>query len=411
MRSVEEGGESSSQADSQILLQQAIKNSIHIERLGFLWLFAIGTIWLVRLLLDPTMVRRPLLEPNLTTGGLVFLGASLFIFLMANVWASPRSRAEPQGSVAAIRELAATDGERIPPDLESDRMRRGPGYALLNLVPTIPTMPLVAEGMPASPQQRTRAIVAKVITVLCHLAVVLGIVAIGYWHFGNTKTGVGVATLYLMLPYTAQMTGHIDHVIPAALLVWAILCYRRPLTAGMLIGVATGLVYYPLFLLPLWVSFYWRRGLMRFAAGVVFTLSGMAISLAFIPRASYWENLQQMFGLWLPRQDGLQGIWGLGWDPVYRIPVLAAFFALSFTFAIWPPQKNLGTLLSCSASVMVATQFWHGYGGGLCMGWYLPLMLLTVFRPNLEDRVALAVLGEGWSRWRTPGAIQGFKAA
>jgi hypothetical protein len=30
------------------------------------------------------------------------------------------------------------------------------------------------------------------------------------------------------------------------------------------------------------------------------------------------------------------------------------------------------------------------------MAWYLPLVLATVFRPNLEDRVALSVLGEGW---------------
>ena len=30
------------------------------------------------------------------------------------------------------------------------------------------------------------------------------------------------------------------------------------------------------------------------------------------------------------------------------------------------------------------------------MAWYLPLVLLTIFRPNLEDRVALSVLGEGW---------------
>jgi hypothetical protein len=407
----EEPDNVASPPDAQTLLQAAILDSANIERLGYLWLFAIGAVWLVRLLLDPTMVRRPLLEPNLTTGGLVFIGVSLFVFLMANVWASPRLRPASADRVAAIREVATAESALGSPEIEAGTMQRGPGYALLNLVPSIPTMPLVSEGLPATSQRRVRTIVAKSIAVLCHLAVVLGIVAIGYWHFGNTKTGVGVATLYLMLPYTAQMTGHIDHVIPAALLVWAVLCYRRPLTAGMLIGLATGLVYYPLFLLPLWVSFYWRRGLMRFSTGVLVILTLMAVSLVLIPHASYWENLKQMFGLWLPRQEGLQGVWGLGWDPVYRIPVLAAFFALSFTFAIWPAQKNLGTLLSCSASVMVATQFWHGYGGGLCMAWYLPLMLLTVFRPNLEDRVALAVLGEGWTRWRTPGALKGFKAA
>ena len=30
------------------------------------------------------------------------------------------------------------------------------------------------------------------------------------------------------------------------------------------------------------------------------------------------------------------------------------------------------------------------------LAWYLPLTLLSVFRPNLEDRIALTVLGEGW---------------
>ena len=93
---------------------------------------------------------------------------------------------------------------------------------------------------------------------------------------------------------------------------------------------------------------------------------------------------------------GLTGIWRLGWNPVYRYPILAAFVALSGSLAIWPAQKNLGTLISCSAAVMIATQFWHGYGGGLYMAWYLPLFLLTVFRPNLEDRVAASVVGEGW---------------
>jgi hypothetical protein len=45
---------------------------------------------------------------------------------------------------------------------------------------------------------------------------------------------------------------------------------------------------------------------------------------------------------------------------------------------------------------MLGTQFWLAGNGGVYQGWYLPLLLLTVFRPNLEDRVALATLGESW---------------
>src|SRR5690606_5403505 len=80
----------------------------------------------------------------------------------------------------------------------------------------------------------------------------------------------------------------------------------------------------------------------------------------------------------------------------YRIPVLTAFIALAGGLAIWPAQKNLGTLLSCSAAVMLAAQFWHANDGTTYLAWYIPLMLLTIFRPNLEDRVALRVVGEGW---------------
>lgn len=251
----------------------------------------------------------------------------------------------------------------------------------------------------ASPNQRVAySTAAKVMIVLSHLAVIAAIVSIGYLHFDNIRTGVGTATLYLLLPYTAQMTGQVDHVLPAALLCWAVVLYRRPLPAGIFIGLAMSVCYYPLFLLPLWFSFYWHRGLVRFSLGLLVTIAVMALSLLFVSENfhSYVEKLRAMFGLWVPVMDGLEGIWALGWAPVFRLPILTAVAILSISMAIWPAQKNLGTLLSCSASIMVATQFWHGYGGGTYMAWYLPLLLLTVFRPNLEDRVALTVLGESW---------------
>src|SRR5271154_892485 len=53
--------------------------------IGFVWLFATGVFFLVRLLMDPMMVRRPLLEPNLSPGGLAFITVSLLLFLLVNV--------------------------------------------------------------------------------------------------------------------------------------------------------------------------------------------------------------------------------------------------------------------------------------------------------------------------------------
>ncbi|EMI53991.1 putative membrane protein [Rhodopirellula sallentina SM41] len=353
----------------------AYDSATSMRRNGFIWLFVIEMGLMIRMLLDPLMVRRPLLDPNLTTGGLNFLGISLFIFMMANV-------------VASTPEIQREQGPEL-----------GPGYALMNMLPTIPVRPIsevIGGAEPPtldelSPAQQSRAAIAKIIAIISQSAILIGILLIGNRHFGNLRAGAGCATLYLLMPYTAQMTGRVDHVVPAALLLWAILLYRKPFFSGLFVGAAAGLVYYPFFLLPLWFSFYWQRGARRFAIGVLSMIGVLMALLVLDGTEPFFEHLRQMFGLFFPTQDP-RGVWELGWNPVWRLPVIVAFVILSIFLAIWPAQKNLGILISCSAALMIAAQFWHGYGGGLYMGWFLPLLLLTIFRPNLQDRIALKVI-------------------
>jgi hypothetical protein len=197
----------------------------------------------------------------------------------------------------------------------------------------------------------------------------------------------------------AEMTGWPEHALPAAFLVWAIVMYRQPVVAGMFIGLAAGTIYFPLFLLPLWISFYWQRGLWRFLIGFV-VMMALIVGLLALWRVNldkFLLDMKQMFGLRFPITENLQGFWQIpGMKSEYRLPVLALFAVLAGSFALWPAQKNLGTLMSCTAALMLGAQFWHPEDGGLFMAWYLPLLLLTIFRPNLEDRVALTVVREGW---------------
>ena len=266
----------------------------------------------------------------------------------------------------------------------------------MNMLPAIPTRPFQGDIFGSEPDAaRAYVVLAQVLAISAHLGILTGIIGIGYRHFNNPRAGVGCAMLYLLLPYTAQMTGRVDHALPAALLVWAVLSYRRPYIAGFFLGAAAGLVYYPLFLLPLWLSFYWQRGVGRFAGGASTALGIMIVLLYFDNSESFREHLSKMFGFMMPEMQHLKGIWGLGWVPVYRLPILVAFLILSVFLAVWPAQKNLGTLIGCSAAMMVGAQFWHAYGGGLYIAWFLPLLLLTIFRPNLEDRVALKVVDGG----------------
>jgi hypothetical protein len=164
-----------------------------------------------------------------------------------------------------------------------------------------------------------------------------------------------------------------------------------------MLGGAGGLVFYPFFLLPLWLSFYWLRGRQRFLAGFGLSIFAMISGLALATDEGFWARLRQMFGMVIFATENLDGVWGLGWHPYFRIPVMVVVVVLCLSFVFWPAQKSLATLMSCSAAIMVASQFCYAYGGGLYMAWFLPCTLLTVFRPNLDDCIALDVV-RPWDR-------------
>jgi len=367
-------GKPISPSEEQIMPAAKAWNSEKLEFYGFAFLLAACGLLAIRMLIDPAIVRRPLLEPNLSIGGLCFIGVSLLIFLLANVITS-----DPR--------IQAAQGPPL-----------GPGYALLNMLPELPTTPVVDLAAWQRPPLTNPWLpnLARIIAIVANLSIVFGIVGVGYWHFDNIKTGIGAATMYLLLPYTAQMTGNVQHALPAALLVLAILSYRLPLLAGLFLGAGAGLVYYPFFLLPLWISFYWHRGLGRLLSGVCISLGVLAILLLLGGVAAFLAHLQKMFGLWFPTMEGLEGVWGSGIPAFFRLPVLVAFIILSLSFSFWPARKTLGTLMCGSAAVMLAAQFWHGYGGGLYMAWFLPPVLLTIFRPNVDDRIAIKVVRLNW---------------
>jgi hypothetical protein len=371
----ERSGDGKETADNGVL------SSHQLEQRGYLWLLVIGAFFLFRMLIDSAMVRRPLLEPNLSAGGLTFACAAMLVFLMSNVITHQPGRTDRTLHVAPA---GAPQGRDENSDIFEILQQRGPGYPLFH----------VFSAESENPAKRATAIIA-------HLAVVLGMVLIGYRHFDNTHTGIAAATLYLLLPYTANFTPRIDHVVPAALLVWAIQCYRRPVIAGILVGLAAGLIWYPLFLLPLWCSFYWRRGLLRFVLSLLVVLGIIAASLAFMPSSlgTFGYQFCHTFGVMHVHSHDIRGFWEGSLAP-FRWPVMAAFVAMCVCLALWPAQKNLGSLLACSAAVMLGTQFWKAYAGGTFMAWYLPLLILTIFRPNLEDRVALSAISEGWRKWR-----------
>ena len=97
---------------------------------------------MLRLLLDALMVRRPLLEPNLSVGGLTFLGISLFVFLMANV-VDGQAGCGRRGRLAAGGRSGRPQGAR--PMSSTACERTAPGFPLMFVLPQISTQSVLGE--------------------------------------------------------------------------------------------------------------------------------------------------------------------------------------------------------------------------------------------------------------------------
>jgi hypothetical protein len=346
-----------------VILDPVLARPGRLMWFGYLWLLCGSAYFLVRCFIDLALVRRPTLSPNLNPGGLAWLGSALFVCLVSVAVRQQERPPEPVGKTSTTLKEA----ERGLTDLVNQQTAAGEGAG-----------------------SDTSFWVNCSLAILCHLAVVAGLILVGYRHFQDLHAGMAAATFYLLLPYTAFHVGQVHHVWPIALLVWAVASYRLPMLAGCLLGLAAGGAFFPALVFPVWLSFYWSRGARRFSAAFLLSalLSLGAAALILYAKGELASTLKSTLALadWQAwKVPSTEGFWtGVFW--AYRLPVFIAYLAFVLTTAFWPAPKNLAHVLALSAAVLIGIQFWYADQGGVYILWYLPLLLLLVFRPNLSDR-------------------------
>ncbi|MFO0801384.1 MAG: hypothetical protein U0804_28290 [Gemmataceae bacterium] len=347
--------------------------------LAYAWLMAGSAYWFGRALLDLALVRRPPVTPNLTTAGMAWLGLTLFACMVAvavNRTGEPVVRSPvgmrpfpitqfQDGAVAVVQQTQAGPGQATPAEL--------------------------------------RFWVSRGLAMACHAAIVVALVMTGLRHFQDTACGIGLGTLYLLVPYTAFHVAQFHLVWPAAFVTWAVFAYRRPALSGWLLGLAAGSAFVPLFLFPLWAGFYAGRGLGRFTG---WFLTALGVSLGITAGMLWWDGWLGT-GLswdgmsdWLPwRRPTSESLW-TGVHGAYRLPIFVVYVGFVVAVSFWPSPKTMAHLVALSAAVLLGVQFWHADRGGVYVLWYLPLILLIVFRPNSAGLAPpLVEAGSGLFAW------------
>lgn len=355
---------------------------------GSLCLLTISLLLVVRTLFDGYFTRRPKLPQNMNSAGMAFLCASAMLFLGSKVLTDRPGENEFQQSQQARQLVKGLDsGPPIAPEAKTSQTEAGPGtrliYAALAATP--------AAEPPASNPSEAALYFARIIALLAHLAVISGLVCVGYYHMGDTGLGLAMAALYLLLPCTTYEVGRVNHVFPAALIIWAFVAYRRVIVAGALLGLACGTLFFPIFLLPLWTVFYGRKGYGKFMLAVggvtlvmvggLWLLTGPAGVIP-DPKLGFFNWTELRFS-----DTSTTGFWST-FPTAYRIPTFVTFLTMVVGLSIWPRYKDLATLMSSSAAIVIATQLWYPPQGSVYVLWYLPLFLMVVFRPPLHYSAA-----------------------
>lgn len=352
-----------------------VKSTATGSTLGYCWLFAVSGLLLFRLLFDWSLTRRPRMEQNLNPAGMTFLCAAAMLFQTTKL---VTEKPDP-GALQTVKK-----GEELlkrqDTSAEVDMVDRGAVAGPTPRLFATPAVTLLGGAQIAA---------ARAMAFLSHLAVLFGLIAVGRWHFSDTNLGLAMGTMYLLLPVTAYDVTKVNHLLPAALIVWAVAAHRKPTIAGGLLGLACGTLFFPIFLLPIWMSFYWGRGALRFSMALLLTGALLLGSLVLTSADSYSFTKQTLGSIdWSVLQfhqaDEGVGFWRM-YNPAYRIPVFATFMVLLVTLSIWPLRKNIETLLANSTAIIVATQFWYPDQGGIYVLWYLPMMLIVTFRPRLAN--------------------------
>jgi hypothetical protein len=200
--------------------------------------------------------------------------------------------------------------------------------------------------------------------------------------------------------YIGGMT-YISHIAPPAVTLAAFALLSRPLAAGTVLALGAGVAFFPAFMAPAWLGYYWDRSRdrWRFLAGFVPTAAVIGLGSLLLSRPAHgrgligtvlWDTFghhtdpngygSSPFGFWGQR-GGIRG-WlnaPLVADSGFSAPVFLLFLLL-VSACFWKARRRTPQQLALlTAIVAIAAALLKIHPTGTYVAWYYPFLLIGFF--------------------------------
>ncbi|MEO6223568.1 MAG: hypothetical protein ABIP90_09965 [Vicinamibacterales bacterium] len=273
---------------------------------------------------------------------------------------------------------------------------------LLSPVPLNPPDPRPAFGVYVLPPE----LASKLATITFHLVGVAALFVAARRTSGS-RSAWGIVALYCGSAYimgvggAREMIGGMtfaSHIAPAAVTMAAFAALPRPALAGALLATAMATLFWPAFLFPAWLGYYWpnRKRARDYVLG--FIVASLLIGVPVMLRSQRIEG-RGLIGTIIHETQGHQqdpnaygsspfGFWGLrdGVRELLRDPIVegqpnsspaflifAVFVVGSFFLARGRTEVQLALL---TGALAIGSQLWKIHGTGVYVAWYYGFLLL-----------------------------------
>jgi hypothetical protein len=192
-----------------------------------------------------------------------------------------------------------------------------------------------------------------------------------------------------------------SHIAPAAVTLLAFALLHRPPWSGVALAASIGVLFYPVFMVPAWLGYYWndRQQRNRFLLGFGVTSLLIAGSVLLLSRPAHGRGLvgtvlydtighqespeaygSSPFGFWGQR-DGWRA-WAmapLASGQSMTRPVVLVFFCFAASLFFVAQRRTAAQLALIVAAVAMGAELWKIHATATYVAWYYPFLLIGWF--------------------------------